>query len=93
MAKEIKWTGARQELVVPKAPKFATHAKLEVLYKGKTLKAETDVKNFGVAFRGVAGRVIWGRYPRGQRALKFESMGPPFEWDGFKMVSSGGATP
>lgn len=85
MKKEITWSTTSRELEVPKAPKLATHAKIEVPAKGRVQRAETDVKNFGVAFRGVAGLVQWGRYPsRGKKV--FEAIGAAFKWDGFKML-------
>ena len=85
MTKQVTWGGSSRELKVPKAPKLATHAKIEVPADGKIQRAETDVKNFGVAFRGVAGLVQWGRYPsRGKKV--FETIGAAFKWDGFQIL-------
>ncbi len=85
MTRTVKYSGKSRELKVPKAPKLATHAKIEVQAEDKTQRAETTVKNFGVAFRGVAGLVQWGRYPsRGKKV--FEAIGGVFKWDGFKIL-------
>ena len=88
MTKRVTWGGSAREIEVPKAPKLATHAKIvtdldEVT--GRIGRAETTVKNFGVAFRGVPGLVQWGRYPsRGKKV--FEAIGKAFKWDGFKIL-------
>ena len=85
MTKQVTWGGSARELEVPKAPKLATHAKIEVSENDGGGRAETTVKNFGVAFRGVPGLVQWGRYPtRGKKV--FETIGAAFKWDGFKTL-------
>ncbi len=82
--KRIVFSGVAQEMQLPKPPRDATHAKIEVDANGKTQRAETTVKNFGVAFRGVPGQITWGRYPHGSKG--FTPIGEVFQWDGFKVI-------
>ena len=83
--RQITFTGRSRQLALPKAPKLATHAKIECTGVDEGGRAETTVKNFGIAFRGVAGLVQWGRYPSAGKKT-FQAIDKPFEWNGFKVV-------
>ena len=74
------------QLVIPRAPKGATHARIHLVERSQV--AQVAVKDFDT-LKGTAGLVTW-LGPQSSRSSKLEPIGETFEWKGLQALDDQG---
>lgn len=76
------------ELVIPRPPRGATHARLHVIGPKRNQVAQVAVKDFDT-LEGSAGLVTW-LGPESSRSAKLVAIGETFEWNGLQALDDQG---
>jgi len=76
------------QLVIPRAPKGATHARIHVIGSERNQVAQVAVKDFDT-LKGTAGLVTW-LGPESSRSSKLVAIGETFEWNGLQALDDQG---